>query len=432
MQPILLICTVGGSPDAAVASIVACQAARVIFVCSPDSARSVPGALQTLISHGLEYDSGRVDVVELPNAQELEQCVESIHRQVSPLVGRWLAGDSSRKIVVDFTGGTKCMTLALGLMTRSWPCRLQYVGGTERTKNGLGIVISGKEQIVHFEDPWDSLGYQLLDDVRAIFDSGNYGAAAVIAAETRNRISSGPLKGAVAALTHFLEGYAYWDRFEHRDALRCLERFCEQRNLLAPLVPSDRVESLGRAVEPACRFLREFRDSARPSRMFILDLLANARRRLAEMRFDDSVARSYRAIEAIAQWRLAEGHGISSTGSVPVKDLPESLQIEWGEKATEGLLKIGLQDGYRLLEALGDLVGIRFRKIGLVAAPGAERTIGSPLTARNSSYLAHGFQPAPETVARKLLAAALVLLEAAEADLPAFPTLGSLVQVGRE
>jgi CRISPR-associated protein (TIGR02710 family) len=434
MPAILLICTVGGAPEAIVASVLACEPARVIFVCSPDSQRSLhaqagapgkPGVLDLLASHGRPYDAGRMEVVEVPSAQDLERCVEAIHRRVTPEVEGWLARGAEHAITVDFTGGTKCMTLALGLMMRSWPCRLQYVGGAERTKEGLGIVVSGREQTVHFQDPWNSLGYQLLDDLRVIFDSGNCAAAAALAAEARNRISAGPLKGAVAALVHFLEGYAGWDRFDHGSAVRSLELFGAQRNLLVQLISMRRIEALAGEAGGACRFLRELEACPKPSRGFVIDLLANAQRRLAEGRYDDAVARIYRAIEAIAQWRLAEDHGVTSTAEVPLESVPEPLRAGWLQRAENGVLRLALQDAYCLLEALGDPAGVRFRSSGLAAS--GHSPSRSPLAARNASYLAHGFQPASAATAERLLHEALGLLGAAPADLPRFPKLRDLL-----
>lgn len=75
-------------------------------------------------------------------------------------------------------------------------------------------------------------------------------------------------------------------------------------------------------------------------------------------------------------------------------------------------------------------MGARFRESGLAAAPREAGQGGSLLVARNASYLAHGFQPAREEVARRLLQAALALLEAKEADLPEFPQLRNLWGAG--
>jgi CRISPR-associated protein (TIGR02710 family) len=440
MQQVLLVCTVGGAPEPIVASILACDPARVVFVCSSDSKRSLKahagdpggkGILAALEDRGKAFDSGRYEVIELASAQDLERCVETIHRGVTPEVDRWIRRGEGHDVVVDITGGTKCMTLALGLMTRIWPCRLQYVGGTERTKGGVGVVVSGREQIVHFQEPWNSLGYQVVDDARVVFDSGNPGAAAALAAARRNQAPGGPMKAALSAWTHLLDGFAHWERFDHGAAARSFRLFLAQRNLLAQLLTQAQVEALAVEGERALASLAGLEGNARASRAFVLDLLGNAHRRLSERRYCDSVARAYRAVEAIAQWRLADFHGIASTGAVSMEFVPEPLRTEWSAAAENGYLKLGLQDAYRLLESLGDPVGCRFESSELSAIP-AEGPPKSPLTARNASYLAHGFQPAPETVAQALVDAALMLLEASIRDLPRFPKLQAIIGVGRQ
>jgi CRISPR-associated protein (TIGR02710 family) len=149
----------------------------------------------------------------------------------------------------------------------------------------------------------------------------------------------------------------------------------------------------------------------------ILDLLANARRRMDEQRWDDATARLYRAIEATAQLRLAE-RGIPDTGSVPLEQIPEPLRSELASQARSGQVKLGLQEAWHVLKRLDEPAAAPFFDASL-ADP--EK---SPLAARNQSILAHGFAPASEENTRRLLDAALATLGAAEAELPASPLAG--------
>jgi hypothetical protein len=45
------------------------------------------------------------------------------------------------------------MSIAIGLVGRGWPVGFRYVGGTDRTKGGVGVVVSGRAQIVHSKNP---------------------------------------------------------------------------------------------------------------------------------------------------------------------------------------------------------------------------------------------------------------------------------------
>jgi CRISPR-associated protein (TIGR02710 family) len=147
----------------------------------------------------------------------------------------------------------------------------------------------------------------------------------------------------------------------------------------------------------------------------VADLLANASRRNEEGRFDDGVARLYRAIEALAQLALAERHGITSTDKIGLECIPESLRHDWKPRAENGVLRLGLQDIYSLLDSMGDPLGKTFRDLAL---HDPER---SPLTARNQSILAHGFQPVSEKVFEQLWKAAIKLGEFSDQQLPIFP-----------
>jgi CRISPR-associated protein (TIGR02710 family) len=155
------------------------------------------------------------------------------------------------------------------------------------------------------------------------------------------------------------------------------------------------------------------------SRARAVDLLANARRRQAEARYDDAVARLYRATEVIAQARLREALNIGETGAVPLDRLPESLRAEFASRRRDdGTVFLGLQDDYRVLQALGAPLGQRFYDLGL-----ADRQ-RSPLTARNQSILAHGFEAASERTFAVLWEACAALVELDEKELPVFPRLG--------
>jgi hypothetical protein len=115
------------------------------------------------------------------------------------------------------------MSVALGLAARIWPCAFEYVGGTERDKGGVGVVISGKEQIANFRNPWDALGYQAAEEAGTLFNSGNAAGAVALAESARDRASEDPLKRALHTLSTWMDGYAQRDVFQHGKAINQLE-----------------------------------------------------------------------------------------------------------------------------------------------------------------------------------------------------------------
>jgi CRISPR-associated protein (TIGR02710 family) len=414
-EHVLLVATVGGTAEPIVASLLRWRPGAVRFVCSPETEGHVQDKiLPCCANNGLDLPPARWEVVRVPDAQDLADCMSCI-RRLDDQIRRWVGLGDGRKVVVDLTGGTKCMSAALALHARRWPCDFSYVGGSQRTKGGVGVVVSGSEQVVRAANPWEALGYQAVEDACAAFDAGAPGLAVEQLEESRKRVDN-VCKRELTAVVELMKAYDSWDRFDHAKATEAFQRLPEQRNHLAAVFGPDKADGL---LDWARRHLAHLeqipRDRAIPSRALVLDLLANARRRAAQGRCDDAVARLYRAVEAHAQAALAE-RGIDSAHVAP-EGLPEPLRSEWSLRIRDGQLKLGLQEDYELLEALGDPLGRRFAELGL-ADP-----VQSPLVSRNQSILAHGFAPVGQKAYDALWSPALALLEIEPGALPEFPRL---------
>ena len=407
----LLICTVGGTPEPVVAAVRHWKPARVLLVHSIDtkpSAESVskePGLLQP----------GAWDTVELHDAQDFGDCVRMM-RGLDQQIGAWRRKGPEYDVIVDFTGGTKCMSAALSLVSRRWPCAFSYVGGTERTKGGTGIVVSGKEQTLVTQNPWNALGYQAIEDACLLFDQHAFLPAAKLLDETRKAADDDAVKRRLSTFHQLCEGYGLWDRFQHKDAVQRIANVLKNATDLQAVLGSSRSEPVVRIIKQHHQALQTLVAQPR-SRAMIADLMSNARRRKHEGRYDDGVARLYRAIESFAQLALAERYEIPSTDDVALERFPESLRARWESRAENGKLLLGLRDAYVLLDELGDSAGKSFKDLGL------HDPQRSPLTARNQSILAHGFQPVGHNVFDQLWSAAATLGDFTEAELPTFPRL---------
>lgn len=412
----LLICTVGGSPEPIVAALKQWRPVRVRFVHTPQTKDDVATkVIPKAREEGVDLDAGRYDLLELPDGQDLASCLDHL-RQLTSVVSEWAVRGADFHVVVDFTGGTKCMSAAVGIQASRWPCVFSYVGGSERTRDGVGVVVSGSEKIVHQINPWDALGHQAIEDFVVLFDQRAFLAAANVAAVTTRRVSRGDRKRELAVLEQLAKALDAWDRFDHTTSKNLLESVAKSANDLRGALGSGRGNRVLAGAGHLASHLGELCQATPPSRHHVLDLLANAKRRKDEGRVDDAVARLYRATEAIAQVVLKGHHGIESTEKVPLERVPEALRAEWGSQAKEGVVKLGLQEAYRLLASLNDPIGAKFHGAGL-----SERT--SPLAARNRSILAHGFERVSDAVFDKLWASALRLADVDAASLPSFPTL---------
>ncbi|MBI4540735.1 MAG: TIGR02710 family CRISPR-associated protein [Gemmatimonadetes bacterium] len=412
---ILLVATVGGSPEPLVAALVHWRPARVWFLASADTECVINEKIVPLAEpQGVQLDSGRREILTLPDAQDLRSCIARL-RQLTPHVQSWLARGDGHRVVVELTGGTKCMSAALALHAHRWPCTFSYVGGGERTKGGVGVVVGGTEHIFHMHNPWDTLGYQAMEDACALFNRGESAAAAERLRQARDRAEDPAVKRELSTLEALTRAYAAWDCFDHGDAANRLKDVIKNRNDLSVAFGADAGDRLLDQIERHRAHLQCLIENSHIGVALVRDLVANATRRARERRYDDAVARLYRAVEALAQIRLRDGHGID-TSRVSVTQLPQALRTEWADRAEEGTLVIGLQDAYTLLERLGDPLG---------SHPVQSRLRGpkSPLAIRNQSILAHGFQPVGESGYTELLKATVELGKLSQTDLPTFPRI---------
>lgn len=411
---VFLIATVGGSPEPVVAGLKYWRPDRIVFVVSPETYSHVAQIRRLSVAEDFSIPEGSYDVVDIGDAQDFGACVRAL-RGLDEQVAKWVGRSPQHQVVVELTGATKAMSSALALIAGRWLCSFSYVGGFERTRGGVGVVVSGTERVLHAANPWNSLGYQAIEDASLAFDTGGYAIAAQYLELARRNAGDRRIKRELTAVLHVVDGYDYWDRVWHRNAIQVLENARTNANdllsALGPIVGNRVLSAIDKHLDLLCEIVE-----GGPNRALLLDLLANARRRAAEGRYDDAVARLYRVTEAVAQLRLRDAHGIKSTGSVFYSSVPESLATKWKDEGLTEPIELGLSRTYTLLSALGDPLGDRFTALGL-----AKR--GSPLSARNMSIYAHGFDPVGESVYHELWAAVLQLLEADEDELPEFPRL---------
>ncbi len=420
LSRILLIATVGGAPAPLVASIGKWRPARVLFVPSAGTKGQIDDIRDSLAQQGYELDAGRFDTIPVSDHQDFSVCVGEMRRDLEKQVTQWRGHGEGHECVVDFTGGTKCMSAALALVARPWPAvRFSYVGGARRDKDDVGIVVAGSERVVSVINPWDTLGYQVVEEAVAAFDRNACGWGAE---RLRNALShiadSGSRKAELSALVTFMEGYDKWDRSEYRPAFGDFGNCAKRLNDLAAAVPGKTQEWFRQHIDRAIDRLKKLKQaSSLPTRELLEDLIANADRRREEGRHVDAVARLYRAIEAAAQLRLWEGFGIR-TGKLPLGDVPVAMRSRLATRAEDGMLKLGLQDAYDLLRLKDDPLGTRFDALGW-------NNSGSSLSKRNDSIAGHGFTAVSSGESDKLWKGALSLVEMADEDVFRFPKLGA-------
>lgn len=361
------------------------------------------------------FDDGRFDFCPIDNPEDLSAVLKQL-RKLDEDVQSWLRRDPGATVLVDFTGGTKVMTAGLILVASRWPCRLSYVGGKQRTKNGTGTVVDGSEVVVSTNNPADRLAWWSVDTALSLIRHHAYAAARNVLQRSLKQVADPARQAELSALELFADTLAEWDRFQHQDALNLLKKLPRRSHDLEAALGKTAATHLLAAADALQRHLEEVVSAGTrtPGRPLLKDLLANAKRRMEEGRWDDAVARLYRVVEATAQLLLAE-MGIPDTSAVPLDRIPEPLQSQLRPTAHQGKVKLGLRNAWALLTAWNHPAASLFQaaELGLHEH--------SPLNARNQSILAHGFQPVSEKTAQALYQAALKITQIPETDLPGLP-----------
>ncbi len=409
-----MIVSLGGSPQPVIVAIRHYEPAFVCFVASEQSVEMVPQVRQQA---GVGFRDRKAMVSD---ANDLLACYGAA-LQAAELVEK--EGYAPEQVVVDYTGGTKSMTAALVLATVARGYAFSYVGGDERSKNGLGQVLDGHERLLEVLNPWEVLAVQEQTRLAWLFNHFQWAAAADLLATVRAKARHDARLGRLfACLDDLVAGYAAWDRFAHRKARGLLHQGAQGVRDCAVFLAGTRLETFVAEVDASLAFFNRLHAASADFRRLcpelVTDLIANAERRAEEGKYDDGVARLYRALEMAAQVALAARKPPLQTGALRLEQVPPPLRDEfvrrYGGPASE-TLKLPLYAAYQLLDALGDPAGRRFTA--------AEAGLQKLLFARNGSILAHGLAPLNRESYEGLLAGLLEVLGLARADLPRFPRL---------
>ena len=391
----ILVVSVGGSHQPIVTAISSLRPDRVIFVCSdgPKGSKSqvvgegtpcevrkgneiierlknIPTQLKL---NGFDPDS---DLVLVQNPDDLSECYQAISEKICALQ-RESPGINLR---VDYTGGTKTMSLALGLAAID--CGVQLFLTTSIVRENLIRVETG--EFTELASISAITIKRKIEQFLPIFlRQYNYPAAI---AELNNLLQSidlpSEVKPHIRELRNFCTGLDAWDRFDHTQAWELLEPHMKQMKRLGLFLK--RVMSSRVAIDP------EFEScDGIPGHGYeiVEDLLLNADRRAAQQRYDDAVGRLYRALELLAQIRLYQTYNIQ-TGDVNLEKLPETLREEYASKhiAPNGRIQLALRNSYELLSHFSnDSIGGLYQE--------QKNSIINALQIRNHSLFAHGFQP---------------------------------------
>ncbi|RLG24652.1 TIGR02710 family CRISPR-associated protein [Methanosarcinales archaeon] len=344
------------------ASILHYNPEKVVFFGSEESIATVESL------KGQYYENRReepinYEFVTIDSIDDFDECFDKIKDKIEE--------HDEHEIIIDYTSGTKTMTMSAAICSMLHHKRLSLVTG-KRGENG--IVIPGTEKIIE-QSLYSAYDKTLLDRFKNLFNLCRF----VDAKDTLSQIVVLD-KGQREDYERLVEGYDLWDRFKHREAYEKIEPVKDKRI------------SLNKG------FLGRLNKEEHRIKFILVDLINNASRRIEEERYDDAVAVLYRAIELIPQIKLLDYElNDLSEGKFTIADL-EQRGIDSGEYEKyadeRGKLKLGLEKKFLLLRDLGwkEADDIYLENKGMQGL----------LQRRNNSIRAHGLEPVEKEVANEL------------------------------
>lgn len=366
-----------------------------------------------------QIDDGMFEglTISAPTQPDLERFnnAERLHLAYQRLIDDALArfvDDPSESVphaVADYTRGTRPMSAALfGAAYASGIPLIAYVGGD---RDDTGMVIPGTET-VHQTQGQRLRAADTLDKAVSLFNAGDFSAAANVARSLKHTPSPQlPFEGkGVEMLAAASEAFGAWDRFRFQDALDALVRLGESVDpeFLGQRLMTTRLrERIQRHLHQARRATdadppddgsngsgsRAHQHRQAPSTRshvgLAADLVANADRRIAAEAYDDALGRLYRGLEYLAQVRVQQQFDVP-TRAVPVSLLNDPSD-EDDPSNHDDTTAIGMKQAWDLLADHEDELGLQFRRLC------DEHELLVAIGMRNSSILAHGFEPVEPT-----------------------------------
>ncbi len=311
---------------------------------------------------------------------EKEDDVEKIAEKIREIINKNKEGYNT--VTIDFTSGTKAMSAgAVWAGIKEKVDALIYVTG-ERDKEH-GRVKSGTERMYTLT-PNKIYADELLEKAKEAFNSCNYEECKRLCEEVEEIIKEEEILKEIRILKKLAEGYSAWDRFDFEKAYRELTSSEIDENILHKWGIKNRRQKNISVLE------KEKKEPFCIERL--ADLLENAERRANEGKYDDAMARLYRALEYIAQI-LAYQHSIlkidKQNGRVEIdkSKIPSNIIKKYEKYEKNGRIILGLQNLFELLKDLGEDIATEFCN---------DKKIKMILQKRNYSILAHGFIPVDE------------------------------------
>lgn len=328
----------------------------VIFFGSEKSKKTVESVKEQYLNE-FEEEFDYFEFIHLEQIDDFKIYFEAFKRKIQELDGY--------KIIIDYTSGTKTMTMSAAFASMLYRKNLYFVGGERED----GVVIRGTEKIIsqNLYPIYDDL---MISKIKELFNTNRFDAGKSLLEDIT--------KAKKDTYANLFDAYYYFDNVDYNKA----NKYFITKEFIAEWPELKKQFSLN---AKALYHLNKEDSAMRP--FYILgSLINNARRRAEETKYDDAIARLYRSLELIAQIKLNE-YGID-TSDVELDILNKHGVEQEFKPDFSGKIKLSLVQDYELLNNLGDDLGEFYIK--------NKDEFLATISSRNNSILAHGLNSQTE------------------------------------
>ena len=341
---------------------------HIVFFASEISKKTIGYITELFEADDDEFIEGQdYEVVTLEQIDNFNSCFEAFERKIWQLD---IMSKEDYEIIMDYTSGTKTMSAAMACCGMFYSKDLIATSGDR--KNGTVAIGTGSIQYQNLYKVYDKFS---LMRVRNYFNANRfYTAGEILANIVDESVNS-------ENLLNLVKAYYAWDNMDFETAYDYMTKVDLEGFELSEIRDDlkTNLKALGAVVRSPHENLKNC--------YILASLINNSIRRADEYKYDDAIARLYRAFELIGQIRLNKYTLNSSDIDISIlleKGISQEFIDELEKTRENGKIRIGLVKDYELLNELGDELGIYFVE--------NRKSINNLTIKRNNSILAHGLE----------------------------------------
>jgi CRISPR-associated protein (TIGR02710 family) len=324
--------------------------------------------------------------INKPTLTRFEEQIEEInefeilHKAYLAIIKKYInIGYTSKNIVVDYTSGTKSMSAAL--VSAGIAAEVSLISYTYGERGEGGRVKAGSEKVTSLSTNLFRTEKKISEAI-ILFNKNLFDAACALISSFDD-IPHPDYKDKIKFLLQLSKALSKWDKFDFNSAFEILNRIMKDEKLL------NEAHRLGVGINKLTQAANKLKEK-KSDEYKVIELIANAIRRGNEGKYDDAVARLYRALEMIGQIEFIKEFNCE-TSDVNIDNILFDFRDEIKSKYFDPIdrkTKLPLFAAFDLLKRINNKTGVLFND--------NIEEINKFLQLRNNSILAHGNVPLDE------------------------------------